>query len=85
MEPVTPHTCRLCGYERPSSLNDLRLIDGHRLYLVATGTTWRFWRAKTAKQAEAQVRQRFGHRGKARIQVCRATKDHLLAVLETAS
>ncbi len=59
-------TCGICGpvFDRElKSLLETRRVTchGHRLWLVATGTSWRFWWATKKADVEPRLRQlRYG-------------------------
>lgn len=60
--------CGICGPAIPSELDEilakkhLAQRHGHRLFLVLTGTSWRFWWATRKDEIEPEIRRRrHGH------------------------
>lgn len=71
-----PNWCAHCGPAK----NPDKLTNGHhRLFLVLSGTTWRFWWSLNAKMCHDQVRRIHGALN-ARFKVKRATGAHLQAL-----
>lgn len=56
--------CGICGPAMPSHLEDilakkhLTQRHGHRLFLILTGTSWRFWWATRRDEIEPELRRR---------------------------